>query len=80
MKILLIILLVFYALKLLTRYLGPLLLNYLSKKMVAKFESRFKQQSPYQNTENTQTQKKSSSEIPKSNKKVGEYIDFEEID
>ena len=80
MKILLIILLVFYTLKLLTRYLGPLLLSYLSKKMVTKFESRFKQQSPYQNTENTQTQTRSDSKIPESKKKVGEYIDFEEID
>ena len=79
MKILLIILLVFYGLKLLTRYLGPLLLSYVSKKMFARFQDQFKQQSSYQNAENKQTQNQSS-KIPEAKKKVGEYIDFEEID
>ncbi len=75
MKIILIILLVFYLLILLTRYLAPILLRYFLKKM----GKRFNMTSPSQNSNHQETTF-SKKENLKSKKIVGEYIDFEEID
>ena len=80
LQFILILLLVYYGLKILTRLLGPLLLRYVTKKAGQKFEQHFKQyQPPASSTEgevsiDKKTTKKST------NKDVGEYIDFEEID
>ncbi len=80
LKVILIILLIYYGLKVLTRLFGPLLLRYVTKKAGEKFQQQFSQyQQSYQSNEEEVTidkknQKKSS------NKDVGEYIDFEEID
>lgn len=81
-RTILIILLVYYGIKILSRIFAPYLMRYMSKKMQQKFEGQFRQQ---QNQ--TQQQKEGETVIDKvpnressSNKKVGEYIDYEEID
>lgn len=78
MKILFILVAIFFVLKLLTRYLGPLLLMYASKKINKKFNEQFQTAQDYQKTENHQTTVNSKKQNSK--KTVGEYIDFEEID
>ena len=85
LKTVLIVLLVYFGLKILLRFFGPLLLKYFMKKMGRKFESQFKQQ--FGGQQQTQQQKKGKVSIDKkpkggkaSNKNVGEYIDYEEID
>ncbi len=78
----LIIVAVWYAFKILMRLLAP----YLMRKVVQKAESNFRQQYEQQfgNTQNQNTNsqhKDSSKEQPlRSTKKVGEYIDYEEIE
>ncbi|MDG5491897.1 DUF4834 family protein [Psychroserpens sp. SPM9] len=82
-RTILIILLVYYGIKILSRFFAPYLVRYMSKKVQQKFEGQFQQQ---QNQRQTQ-QKEGETVIDKmpennsaSNKKVGEYIDYEEID
>lgn len=85
-KTILIIVLVYYFLKFGFRLLAPYLLN----KAVSKVNENFqKKQQAYQNHYNTQATTSSDSDIddrikqnkiPKERKKVGEYIDFEEVD
>ena len=77
MKIILILLAIFFVLKLLTKYLGPLLLKYLAKKVTKKFSDQFGGAYNSQETENNQT--KVDPKKIKTKKNVGEYIDFEEI-
>ena len=74
---------VWYAFKFLMRLLAP----YLMKEMVEKAGTNFKQQYEQQfgNTQNQQgnySQKNTSSadKNPRSTKKIGEYIDYEEIE
>ena len=78
MKVLLILIAIFFVLKLLTKYLGPLLLMYASKKITKKFQDQFESANNFQKTENHQNTK-GKKEL-KEKKTVGEYIDFEEID
>jgi len=81
-RTILIILLVYYGIKILARIFAPHLVRYMSKKMQQKFEGQFQQH------QNQQPQHKEGEtvidKIPRndssSNKKVGEYIDYEEID
>lgn len=80
LKIILIILLVYYALKLITRFLGPVLLNYITKKAGQQFEQRFSN-TQGQEQQTTQTNNNAKSKVKGTTKKdVGEYIDFEEIE
>ncbi|MFL1895620.1 DUF4834 family protein [Aquimarina sp. 2-A2] len=83
LKVILIILLIYYGIKILTRLFGPLLLKYITKKAGQKFQQQF------QNFQNQDTSQKSpegevtiekKSKSKSSNKDVGEYIDYEEID
>ncbi|MUP42940.1 DUF4834 family protein [Christiangramia aestuarii] len=85
LKTVLIVLLVYFGLKILLRFFGPLLLKYFIKKMGKKFESQFNQQ--FGGQQQTRKQEKGKVTIDKkpksgkgSNKNVGEYIDYEEID
>ena len=78
MKIIFILVAIFFVLKLLTKYLGPLLLMYASKKINKKFNEQFQSNRDFQKTENHQTNTTSKKQTSK--KIVGEYIDFEEID
>ncbi len=80
LKVILIILLIYYGLKVLTRLFGPLLFRYVTKKAGEKFQQQFEQyQQPQQSADSGVTIEKK----PKrksSNKDVGEYIDYEELD
>lgn len=84
LKTILIILLVYYLFKTVIKLFAPKILNYAAKKTEAHFKERFGDFMP-ENTSNEEqvgdviinkksTQKKESSE------KVGDYIDYEEID
>jgi len=83
LRTLLIILLVYYGIKFLSRLFAPYMVRYMSKKMNERFGGQFQQQ------QNQSEPKHKEGEtiidkIPKqdtsSNKNVGEYIDYEEID
>jgi len=78
MKIIFIIVAIFFVLKLLTRYLGPLLLMYASKKINKKINEQFKSTQDFQKTENHPPNNNPKKQNSK--KTIGEYIDFEEID
>lgn len=73
---------IYYVLKFLMRLLAP----YLFQQVVKKAEENFRsQQQNYQQNysqQNTQqnTQQSTQSEMPREKKKIGEYIDFEEIE
>ena len=80
----LIILLVYYLFKILLKLFAPKLLNYAGKKAENHFREKFEGFGTQEQTRttaegdviiNSKTTKKS-----KSSNKVGEYIDFEEID
>jgi len=81
-QVVLIIVLIYYLFKFSFKFFGPFLL----KKAVSKVSENFQQQQQaYQNQNNQQTQQPDfeselrQNKIPKEKKKVGEYIDFEEI-
>ncbi len=83
LQTILIVILVYYGLKLLLKWLAPKLLNYAVKKTNERFGQQFG------NTQDFDTAQPEEGEtiiskkpFRKSNpsKKVGEYIDFEEID
>ena len=85
LKTILIIALVYYGLKVLSRIFAPLLVKYASKKMEERFGGQFGQHQ--NNTTGRETSKKEGEvtidKMPQSktsNKKVGDYVDFEEID
>ena len=81
LKVILIIILIYYGLKILTRLFGPLLLRYVTKKAGEKFQQHFDQyQQPHEPKEGEVTIEKKPKQKPSSNKDVGEYIDYEEID
>ena len=84
LKTILIVLLVYFGLKILFRYFGPMLLRYFMKRMGRKFEQQFNQQFGGPQQQNNKKGKVSIDKKPKSgresNKTVGEYIDYEEID
>ncbi|MFD1096045.1 DUF4834 family protein [Salegentibacter chungangensis] len=82
-KTILIVLLVYFGFKILIRWFGPLLLKYFMRKMGRKFEQQFKQQAgQYQSgkKEGDISIDKKPKNKRNSNKNVGEYIDYEEID
>nr|WP_299381916.1 DUF4834 family protein [Allomuricauda sp.] len=83
LQTILLVVLVYYAVKLLLKWLAPRLLNYAVKKTEERFGQQFGTYQDY----GTPTEKEGETTVfkqgnPKSNpsKKVGEYIDFEEID
>ncbi len=80
LKVILIILLIYYGLKVVTRLFGPLLFKYVTKKAGQKFQEHFGQHQStnyHANDEGTIDKKAKQNS---SSKNVGEYIDFEEID
>lgn len=82
LRTILIILLVYYAVKILTRMFAPYLVRYMSKKMQQRYGGQFQQyQEPRQQYKEGETIiDKMPEKDSSSNKKVGEYIDYEEID
>ncbi|WP_458626879.1 DUF4834 family protein [Winogradskyella sp. PC D3.3] len=87
LRTILIILLVYFGFKILSRLFAPLLLKFVAKKAEEKFGGQFGGfQNPNQQRQE-QKQKEGETVIDKmpnqngsSNQKVGEYIDYEEID
>ena len=84
LKTILIIALVYYGIKILSRIFAPFLLKYAAKKAEQKFGDQFGQ---FRKGQNSEPQKKEGEviidKIPKtkiSNKDVGEYVDYEEIE
>lgn len=84
LQTILILILVYYALKLLLKWLAPKLLNYAVKKTNERFGQQFGNYTDYTEPRNSREGETTVSKKPprKTNpsKKVGEYIDFEEID
>lgn len=82
LEMLLIILLVYYGVKIVSRLFGPYMFRYLSKKMQEQFggthQHQYKSEPKYKEGE-TVIDKMPKQETS-SNKNVGEYIDYEEID
>ncbi len=72
-KTIFILLSIYYIAKFVMRLAAPYIMTYAAKKMEQKMKDQFG------NMQNQQS-KTPKSEIPKEKKKVGEYIDFEEID
>lgn len=84
LKTILIILLVYYSLKFLVKWLVPIMFTYAAKKTEEHFNEKFKGfHNPDQHVDspmgNVIIEKKPIKER-KSSKNVGEYIDFEEIE
>ena len=87
-KIILIILLIYFGIKIIFKWFGPLILKYFMKKLGEQAFQNFNQgenaQSPFQQNRTQQKTKenigKKKSNSRNENKEVGEYIDFEEIE
>jgi len=84
LKTILIILLVYYLLKILAKWFGPKIFSYAAKKTEERFRENFKGFADQQKTNEEQIcdviiYKKPTKQNTDS-KKVGEYIEFEELD
>ncbi len=83
LQTILILALVYYTLKLLAKWLLPRFLNYAVKKTQDNFERRFEQRTNFSRkhtNEGETTISKKPFKRSNPSKKVGEYIDFEEIE
>lgn len=83
LQTILIVILVYYGLKFLLKWLAPKLLNYAVKKTNERFSQQFGNTQDFGREPSKEGETIISKKPPrKSNpsKKVGEYIDFEEID
>lgn len=80
-KVILIILLIYYGIKILSRLLAPYLVKYVAKKAEQRFGQQFggfeKQKPPRKEGEVTIDKMPNTQS---SNKNVGEYVDYEEIE
>jgi hypothetical protein len=76
LKTLFFLIAIYYIGKFLMRLFAPFLIKYAAKKMEQKVNDQFDQNKP--NSKNDFS--KNSKDKMKSTKKVGDYIDFEEID
>lgn len=81
LRVVLIILLVYFGLKLIFRWFGPILLKYILRKVGKQVEKKFGQ---FHGEQKQQPGEVSIDKKPKngrrSDKDLGEYIDYEEID
>lgn len=82
-RMILIILLIYFGIKILSRLFAPFLMKYVAKKAEQRFGEQFGQPRR-QKQENTKKEGEITiDKIPKtktSNKNVGDYVDYEEID
>jgi len=79
LKALFIICLVYYGLRFLMRLLAPVIVQEVVKKAEQNFNRHYDNSQQY--TQNNYRQPpRQQSEMPREKKKVGEYIDFEEIE
>jgi len=81
-RTILIIIAVYYLFKFLMRLFAPMLIQQMVKKAEQNFNNMNQQynQQAQQQQYQSQSQQQSSKQVPKEKKKVGEYIDFEELD
>ena len=83
-RTILILLLIYYGIKLLTRLFAPFLIKYVTKKAQQRFGGEFEQfQKQHQREKYKKEGEITIDKVPNtktSNKDVGEYIDYEEID
>ncbi|MEX2350385.1 MAG: DUF4834 family protein [Flavobacteriaceae bacterium] len=83
-KTVLILLLVYFGLKILFRFLTPYIMRYIAKKAGQKMEQAFKSQYGFDQTQNKNEGEtvigKKPEKSSRSKKPVGEYVDYEEID
>ena len=84
LKTILIILLVYYALKIILKFSKPFMMRYVAKKANERFGQGFGQNS-YNTNNSTQTEgditiDKSQANTKTSKSSVGEYVDFEEVE
>ncbi|WP_410005072.1 DUF4834 family protein [Aequorivita nionensis] len=83
LKTILIVLLVYFGLKFLIRLATPYLMRYISKKAGQQFEQFFgndPNMNAQREKEGSITIDKNPSQNSRSSKKVGEYVEFEEVD
>ncbi len=82
LQTILVILLVYFTFKMIIKWFGPLILKYFLRKMGKRFEQQFRQQQDpaSRKKEGKVSIDKKPKTGRKSNKNVGEYIDYEEID
>ncbi len=80
LRILLFIALGYYLLKILSRILSPLINNYIKRSVQKEFSKGYNNQYNKKKYKEGETSIDKQPKRPKSSKKVGEYIDFEEID
>jgi hypothetical protein len=82
-RTILIIMLIWYGIKILSRLFAPYLMRFVAKKAEQRFGQQFNQQQSKQQPkqkEGETTIDKSPKQTKTSNKNVGEYVDYEEID
>lgn len=75
-RTILIIILIYYAFKILARIFLP----FLMRKMMQKAGQSFQKQAEQFQQQQNQQQAPPKQEVPKSKKQVGEYVDFEDVD
>lgn len=84
LRTILIILLVYYGVKILMRLFAPYFVRYMSKKMQDRFGGQSQQQRQEPDSNRPKDGETVIDKVPQqrqtSDKKVGEYIDYEEID
>ena len=82
LRVILIILLIYYGLKLIFRWFGPMILKWLLRRVGKKFGQNFSNFNPnaQREKEGEITIDKKPKNTRKSNNDVGEYVDYEEID
>ncbi|MBT8268143.1 MAG: DUF4834 family protein [Bacteroidia bacterium] len=83
LRTILIILLIYYGLKIISRFLTPFLVKYLSKKAEKRFGQEFGQQGPPKHSKHKEGETvidKMPESSSNSKKEIGEYVDYEEID
>lgn len=91
LEVIFIFLLIYFGFRVLIRWFGPMILKYFLKKVGKKFERHFQQswqQTPpgagnaswKKQKNNVEIKDPQKSNRPKTNKDVGEYIDYEEIE
>ncbi|MGB7843044.1 MAG: DUF4834 domain-containing protein [Salinimicrobium sp.] len=82
LRVILIILLIYFGLKLIFRWFGPIVLKWFLRRMGKKFGQTFSNfdPNPKREKEGEITIEKKPKNPRKSNNDVGEYVDYEEID
>lgn len=77
-KTIFILVFVYYTFKILFRIFAPVIFQNIVKKAESNFREQYNQNNQQQNTESNNN--KSTFGKPRETKKVGEYVDYEEID